>query len=506
MTATDAQIRIAMSERKKGKTQQQAAATANLASRKTVAKYEQVNQFPSQMRQIRTYRTRQDPFVEDWTSIEQMLRDAPELEAKAVFEWLCEKHPQRYKQSQLRTLQRRFASWRAMNKQQVATLEQVREPGKMLQVDGTWMTKLNITIEGTPFTHILIHCVLPYSNWEWGRIAQSESLGAVQDGVSSTLLKLGYVPEIVQTDNSSAATKRLGITDESQPKSKRAYTQAWQHLCDHYGLKPQTTHLSSPNENGDVESSNGSLKRAVKQALLLRGSREFVSIDAYETFLFAVMEKRNRLRQGRLNEELPLMKPLRAHPLARREVRTKVNSASLIRVQKKLYSLPTSLIGRTVRVIIREWTVEVYFNSQLVTTAPRLIGQEKYCVNYRHVVGSLLRKPGGFRQYRYRDAMFPMQVFRQVWEQLDQWHSSHKADLTYLRILNLAATEMECEVAEVLETLLEKGERFDEQGVEALIRPRLTPSSTATTLHTAPVSIDLQWLDQLLPEVAYGTG
>lgn len=506
MTATDAQIRIAMSERKKGRTQQQAAVSANLASRKTVAKYEQVNQFPSQMRQVRTYRTREDPFVADWPTIKQMLTDAPELEAKAVFEWLCEKHPRRYKQSQVRTLQRRFATWRAVHKQQTATLEQVREPGKMLQVDGTWMTKLDVTVKGVPFKHILIHCVLPYSNWEWGRVAQSESLGAVQDSLSSTLSKLGYVPEIVQTDNSSAATKRLGIADESQQKTKRGYTKAWQHLCDHYGLKPQTTHLSSPNENGDVESSNGSLKRAVKQALLLRGSHDFVSIDAYETFLFTVMDKRNRPRQSKLNDELARMKPLRSQPLAGREVRTKVNSASLIRVQKKLYSLPTSLIGHTVRVIIREWTLDVYFNSQLVTTIPRLIGQEKYCVNYRHVVGSLLRKPGGFRHYRYRDALFPMQVFRQAWEQLDQWHSSHKADLTYLRILNLAATEMECEVARVLEALLEKGERFDEQRVEALLRPSLIPSSTATTLHISPVSIDLQWLDQLLPEVAYGAG
>jgi hypothetical protein len=40
MTATDAQVRIIMRERDQGRTQEQAAASANLSSRKTVAKYE----------------------------------------------------------------------------------------------------------------------------------------------------------------------------------------------------------------------------------------------------------------------------------------------------------------------------------------------------------------------------------------------------------------------------------------------------------------------------------
>ena len=282
MTATDAQVRILMRERKKGRTQEQAAAKANLKSRKTAAKYERLGLLPSQLKKPRTYRTRPDAFAEDWPQIEQMLSDAPELEAKALFEWLQEEQPGKYQNSQLRTFQRRIARWRALNQPQIATLAQLHEPGEIMEMDGTWLTKLGVTIQGQSFKHMLIHCVLSYSNWEWGRVVQSESLGAVRLGLQSSLIELGYVPRILQTDNSSAATRQLGIREGAEENNRRTYTRDYLHLLDHYGLEPQTIHLDNPNENADVESSHGALKRALKQELLLRGSRDFEDIEAYE--------------------------------------------------------------------------------------------------------------------------------------------------------------------------------------------------------------------------------
>ncbi|MEZ4708356.1 MAG: hypothetical protein R3A44_14180 [Caldilineaceae bacterium] len=153
-----------------------------------------------------------------------MLKSSPELEAKALFEWLCEQKKGRYAAGHLRTFQRRVERWRGLHQSQIATLDQVRAPGEAMQVDGTWMTELEVTIVGEPFKHLLIHCVLPYSNWEWGRVAQSESLSAVRLGLQSSLRQLGYVPQIVQTDNSSAATKRLGIREEAEAGQSRGYT------------------------------------------------------------------------------------------------------------------------------------------------------------------------------------------------------------------------------------------------------------------------------------------
>ena len=110
MTATDAQVRIIMRERSQGKTQEQAAAKANVKSRKTVRKYEGLGKLPSELKKPRDYRTRQDPFDEDWREVEQMLKDASELEAKALFAWLCEQKPGKYQEGQLRTFQRRVSN------------------------------------------------------------------------------------------------------------------------------------------------------------------------------------------------------------------------------------------------------------------------------------------------------------------------------------------------------------------------------------------------------------
>ena len=498
MTATDAQVRIIMREREKGRTQEQAAASANLSSRKTVAKYEKLGQLPNDPKQPRQYRTRANPFAEDWPTVEQMLEDAPGLEAKALFDWLCEQHPDRYQSGQLRTFQRHVSTWRALNQDRVATLEQVHRPGEVLQTDGTWLTDLDVTIQGQPFKHLLIHSVLPYSNWEWGRIAQSESLAAIQLGLDSAISKLGHVPTYHQTDNSGAATYSPGA--KTQDSAKREYTDGYLQLLDHFGLEPKTTNLNSPQENGDVESSNGGLKRAIKQHLLLRGSSDFESIAVYEAFLFDVMSRRNRSRQDRLAEELAVMKPFSAPSLASsRQLRVRVTSNSLIRVENNVYSVKTSLIGRWVTVRIHEWHLDVYYQTHFVESLPRLVGEKKHRINYRHVIDSLLRKPGGFRDYRYRADLFPSLVFRRAWEHLNEWQSPRKADLAYLRILRLAAREMESEVAAALEILLETPDRWNETDVEHLLQPEpiLVPQ-----LACRPVK--LEQYDDLLTEVHRG--
>lgn len=472
MTATETQVRILMRERRQGKTQAQAAAKANLRSRKTVAKYEKGGQAPSELKRPRRYRTRADVFVEEWAQIEVMLRESPELEAKALFEWLCEQKPGKYSGGQLRTFQRRVERWRGLNQSQVASLDQERHPGEDIQLDGTWMTELGITIQGEVFKHLFIHCVLPYSNWEWGRVAQSESLSAVRLALQSSLCKLGYAPVRVQTDNSSAATRRLGVAEEGEEGQRRGYTNGYLQLLEHYELTPQSTHVGAPNENGDVESQNGALKRALKQQLLLRGSRDFDDIDAYEAFLFAVMEKRNRGRQARLDEEIAVMKPVTATPLATsKEQQVRVSRSSLIRVLNKTYSVPTSLIGKKVTVHIQEWTVDVYYAGQWVERLPRAIGAQTHHINYRHMIDSLLRKPGGFRNYRFREALFPRLVFRQAWEQLEQWHSPRRADILYLQILHLAARTLEEDVARALASLVQRGQPWQMADLTQLLEP-----------------------------------
>ena len=257
--------------------------------------------------------------------------------------------------------------------------------------------------------------------------------------------------------------------------------------------------MRSPHENGDVESSNGGLKRALKQHLLLRGSRDFESIESYEAFLFEAMEKRNRGRQQRFAEELAAMRHLPSVSVAiYREYKVPVSRGGTIRVLRNLYSVPTSLIGHTVTVHVYEWHLEVRYGGKLMERMPRLIGSRKHQINYRHLIDTLLRKPGGFRDYRYRDALFPSLVFRRAWERLNRWHMSRQADLAYLRILNLAARTMETDVEAALELLLDTDEPWTERDVEQLLELDPTPVP-----QIARGEVTLTIYDRLLQEACY---
>lgn len=465
-----------MGERKRGRTQQQAAAKANLRSRKTVAKYEKEGRLPSDLRKPRTYRTHPDAFADDWPMVEEMLEDAPELEAKALFEWLCGERSGRYQEGQLRTFQRRVSSWKALNVPQLLTLEQVREPGELMQTDGMWLSELGVTIQGESLKHLLIHSVLVYSNWEWGTIAQSESLLALTRGFQAALQELGHVPQVHQTDNTTAATHNLKAMsqDADRTDSGRCYNAEYRALLDRFGVEPRTTHLDSPDENGDIEAANGALQRAVKQHLLLRGSRDFESLEAYEWWLQEIMRQRNSLRSERLVAELAVMEPLAVALVpAMREYRPRVSRNGTIQVLENAYSVPSGLKGRVVIARVYEWHIDVHYSGKLVQRVERLVGKRQSNINYRHVIHTLLKKPGGFRSYKYHDQMFPTPIFRQAWEALDARKSPRRADLAYLRILKLAADNLECDVELALRLVLDSDESWDDKTIETLVEPSI---------------------------------
>ena len=104
-----------------------------------------------------------------------------------------------------------------------------------MSTDFTHMNKLGITICGEPFEHMLCHCVLTYSNWEWVEICHSESMLALRKGIQSTLFRLGKIPEEHWTDNSTAATH---TPDKS--KTERFFNKAYLDMMSHFGMIPQT--------------------------------------------------------------------------------------------------------------------------------------------------------------------------------------------------------------------------------------------------------------------------
>jgi transposase len=465
---TDRQVRRLRMELGKGEPLATAALRSGM-SENTARRY-RLGVLPRQSRQPREYRTRPDPFAAVWPEIEAMLEQAAGLEAVTIFEALRRRPELSFADGQLRTLQRKIRRWRASRgPEREVMFPQEHRAGEAAQSDFTAMSGLGITLGGEPFDHLFYHFVLPYSNWETGQICASESFEALIGGFQAAVWELGKVPQRHRTDNLSAATHELA-------DGGRAFTERYGAALAHYGVEPDANTPGRGHENGDVEQAHHRFKRAVEQALLLRGSREFASRAEYETFLWQILAGRNRGRQDKLREELERMHEL---PLSRlddfRPLRVQVNAFSTIRVANNVYSVASRLIGEWVDVrLYAEW-LEVHYAGERVATMERLRGRRRAAIDYRHVIWSLIRKPGAFARYRYREALFPTQVYRRAYDALTERCGS-RADVEYVRILHLAAGTCESDVEAVLAELMGRGELRDYAQVQAAIRPvRLEP-------------------------------
>jgi Mu transposase, C-terminal domain len=303
------------------------------------------------------------------------------------------------------------------------------------------------------------------------------------------VFRLGRVPQWHQTDNSTAATHDLR-------SGKRGFNDEYAQLMAHLGMKPRTIGIGESHQNGDVEACNGALKRRLEQHLLLRGSRDFESVEAYQAWIDEVLVQANALRRTRLAEELLVMRPLTAARLPRyRELRVRVTSNGTIQVQRNTYSVPPRLSGEQVVVRVFDLHLEVFYGGRCQRVVERLRGEGKHQVDYRHVIWSLVKKPWGFARYRYRDALFPTAVFHRAYGALNASLSEWQADLEYLRVLHLAAATMQHEVEAALELLLGESRLPRFEAVRALCGQR-----TPEVPEMAPLVVDLTGYDELLAE------
>ena len=439
------------------------AATRSGMTEKTARKYRDLGGITG--RQPRTYRTRQDPFETVWPEIEKLLAASPGLEGVTIFDTLRLREDVSFGDGQLRTLQRRIRRWRASRgPEKEVMFPQEHRPGEAGLSDFTDMRDLEVKIGGEPFDHLLYHFVLPYSNWEWAGVCFTESFESLVSGLQGAIWEMGRVPKKHRTDNLSAATHELR-------GGGRSFNERYKAVLDHYGMVADKNTPGRGHENGDVEQGHHRLKRALEQALLLRGGRDFDSRREYEVFLRKVVDGRNRGRWEKYAEELAVMGPL---PLTRlSEHRTEqigVSVFSTIRAASNVYSVPSRLIGERVEVRLYAETVEVFYAGERVCAMERLRGSGNARIDYRHLIFSLVRKPGAFARYRYREALFPTLTFRRAYDALVE-RLGEGADLSYVRILHLAATTTETGVEEVLSALLEHGGLKSWEDVEDRVRP-----------------------------------
>lgn len=465
-----------------------AAAAKTAMSERTARKYRKAGRLPRDLARDHDWRTRPDPFEGVWAEVQALLEGAPGLQSKTVFEEIQRLHPGRFPAGQLRTLQRRIRDWRARGgPEKEIFFSQEHRPGEVGQSDFTEMDSLRITIAGERFSHLLYHFVLPYSNWEYEELACSESFEALMEGVQGALEALSAVPPQHRTDNLSAATHEL-------VRSRgRGFNARYRDFLAHYRMEPTVNNPGKGHENGDVEKSHHLFKNAVEQRLLLRGSRDFAAEPEYRQFLKALRQERNLPRQGKLEEELARMQPLPAHRTQTfREISVVVRSTSIVRVSAVVYSVPSRLIGHRLVARIHSRTIDLLYRGEVIERLERTRGRQHPRIDYRHMIASLVRKPGAFRRYVYREAFFPTLVFRRAYDALVE-RNAGSADVEYLRILHLAATTMESTVEAAIASLLLEGKVPD----FVLVQRRAVPQAI-TCPELELVAPDLGLYDELL--------
>jgi len=468
---TDEQVKLYRQKRMGGTKQETAAAAAGMGVR--TARRWKTGTLPSERKKGRRWRTRKDPFEDVWDSdvVPLLKRDTKgELQAKTVMEELITRHPHRFSGRELRTLQRRIRDWRAVHgPDKEVYFEQEHPPGREAAMDFTHGTELEVTVGGEPLKHLLFVFRLSCSGWVWVCLAFGETFEALVAGLQGALWELGGRPSVVRHDNLSAATHEL-------KKSRgRSLTKRFKAVVDHYDMKSTRIKPGKSHENGGVEKGNDLVKTAVNQALLLRGDRDFESLTTYEAFVRDIVEcSINQPAAERHAVERLHLQALPPYPVPNYTVHSPVvRRWSTVRVASRAYSVPSRLIGHEVEVRQYADVLEVYYGDHLIETMPRLRGDKDVRIDYRHVIWSLVRKPGAFARYKYREELFPTMTFRRAYDALVEWRGE-RADVEYVRVLHLAASTMEVRVERALEQLLATGTRFDYAAVKGLAAPERT--------------------------------
>jgi hypothetical protein len=227
-------------------------------------------------------------------------------------------------------------------------------------------------------------------------------------------------------------------------------------------MTPTRNNLGKSHENGSIESPHGHLKRRLEQALLLRKSYDFESVEQYQSFVEAVVYRHNKMHQARLEEERHHLNDLPdRRTIDFTEATCRVTTSSTITVQKILYSVPSRLIGHQLHIHIYDNQLRCYLGKDHVLDLPRVIGkpdQKRRCINYRHLIGSLSRKPQAFRYSILRDDILPDSTYKKIWKYLDKLCSNRQACKIMVGILKIAA-DYNCEekLGELVLGLLMRG-------------------------------------------------
>jgi hypothetical protein len=448
-------------------------------SRSTGYRIEDDPRLPSQKKALRG-RRRPDPLSEVWDSeIVPILKSAPGIRAIAVLEEIRRRHPE-IAASVRRTLERRMRTWRALaGPEQDVIFRQQHEPGRLGLSDFTDTSVLGITVGGMALEHRLYHFRLAFSGFEHAHVVLGgESFVALSEGLQNALWGLGGTPREHRTDSLSAAFCNL------ERDAQEDLTLRYQELMGHYGMTPARNNLGVAHENGSIESSHGHLKKALEDALLLRGNRDFDDLDAYRRFVDEIVGRRNANNRKRIELERPMLAALpKRRTIDYEEKIVIVTSSGGFILRRVFYTAPSRLIGHHLRVHLYDDRLECFLGATPMMTLRRgwPVSDSKggHVIDYRHVIHALRKKPMALNNLVYRDQLFPRPAYARAFEALQQSVGDKRACKLTVELLALAHDRgCEAELAELIDAELDAGRLPD----LALWRERFGPSPASVPM------------------------
>ena len=465
-----------------------AAAKASI-SIATAYRIEKDPRLPSQRKAPRE-RRRPDPLGDIFKAeVVPMLQASPGLRSVAIFEEMIRRHPE-LGGGIRRTLERRIRSWRAIHgAEREIIFRQVHEPGRMGLSDFTDMGDAGIAIAGAALDHRLYHFRLAYSGFEHAHVVLGgESFVALAEGLQNALWSLGGVPREHRTDSLSAAFRNLDT------QACTDLTRRYDEFCHHYGMTPSRNNTGIAHENGAIEGPHGHLKRAIQDALLMRGSADFADLAAYRGFIDEIVSRRNVRNAKRIDLERAELQPLPGQRTSDyEEVSVRVTSSGGFTLRKVFYTVPSRLIGHRLRVRLFDDRLDLFIGGTPLMTLtrgrPHASGKHDQVVDYRHVIHSLRRKPMALLSLVYRDQLFPRDAYRRTFDALLMRLPERQACRVMTDLLALAHERgCESELADKLSTALETGQLPD----MAALRAHFAPDPAAlpnVEIHLAPLNV-----------------
>ena len=464
--------------------------------RKTAAKYiKDLDAPPEPAKAPRTYVTRKTDFDKFWPEIQAMLENENRLKPYSILEHMIEKHKEDFDPKWQKTLERRISRWRIANGiEKEVFFPQIHKPADVLAIDFTDLSALGISIASEPLdrNHLVFHAALTYSNWEYVEFCRSESFEALASGVQNAFHSIGGVTARIRFDSMTAAVNNLSSQREFQPN--------WKALLKHFGADPHRINVRSPEENGDCESLHGHFKDYLDQRLLLRGNRNFESLAKWREFLKNCCDARNKKRSAAaIAQELEQLEslPKEMFPTFTLHEST-VKSSCVLRIKQNDYAVPSCFIGKRVQLRICADHIELWYAGSKKFEMPRLHGKNNVYFDYRCVIDTLVRKPGAFANYRYREFMFPTVNFRLAFDSLCDSVGERQGIRSYVKLLHTAKHISQEAVDAELAILLLSKTKIDAKAIEAKLQSVSATPESSLNVDPATGLPELVHFDSLL--------